>query len=176
MGAAGLFGAGAGLALSGSVLQAQGLKAQGEAAKQRGDYQAGVLRNNKALTDFAAADAINRGKIIVRRQQIATGQFIGRQRAALASAGIVVDQDSAADLVLDTVRAGREAEIDIQKNAQRAALQFQVDSMNFEADAILAQLTGEQQKRAARLAILPTFLSTVGGTAAGGARFATGIG
>lgn len=171
MGAGGLFAAGSATSLFGSVLESQGLRQQGEAAKTRGDYQAGVLRQVAAFNREAAADTIKRGRIIQQRQQTATSQFIGRQRAALAANGIVVDEGSAVDLVADTVRAGREAELDIRFNAERQALQHEIDAVNAESDATLAQLTGDQQARAGRTAALTTLLGGAGRTAASAAIF-----
>lgn len=171
MGAGGLFAGGAAASLLGTAFEVQGLLAQGDAAKQRGDYQAAILRQNAQFNRESSLDTFKRGQIAVQRQQTTTSQVIGRQRAALAANGILVDTGSAVDLVVDTARAGKQAELDIQGNAERAALQLTIDALNNDADANLAQFTGEAQRRASRQAIPGTILTGVGRVATGAASF-----
>lgn len=171
MGAGQIFAGGQSLSLFGSALESQGLLAQGHAAKMRGDYQAAVLRQNAKHFRETAALTIQRGQIMQQRQQTATMQFIGRQRAALAANGILVDEGSAVDLVRDTARVGKQAELDLKFNAEYQALQYEVNAVNAEADAALAQFTGEQQKRAAQLGAITTLLGGAGRSAASTAAF-----
>jgi hypothetical protein len=172
MGAGGAFAGGQALSLFGGALEAKGLQEQASAASLRGDYQAGVLRQTAAFNREAAADVIKRGRVMQQRQQTATSQFIGRQRAALAANGIVVDEGSAVDLVRDTVRTGRQSELDIKFAAERQALQFEIDAVNAESDATLAALTGGQQARALRTASITTLLGAGGKSAASSAIYA----
>ena len=159
---AGLAGLGIGATVLGAGVEVLGLIRAGNAAQRRGDFQAAILRNNAKISRRAAEDALRRGAVTVQRAQTATGQFIGRQRAALAASGVLVDEGSAADLISDTARIGAEAVGDIQENAEREALQFQIDAMNFEANARMARFVGQQERAAARGRIAGVLLSSAG--------------
>ena len=167
-----LFAVGAGSSILGTAFEVQGQLMAGQAAKRRADYQAAVLRNNAKLFMEAAEDALVRGRIAVQRQQTATAQLVGRQRVALAASGILVDEGSAADLVADTAFVGEQQVVDLRINAEREALLNEINALNFEADARLAQFTGEQQLKAAQQAVPGTILSGVSKIGFAGAQFA----
>jgi len=159
---AAIFAVAAGASLFGGGLKAAGQVAEGKALRAAAQYRAGILQRNAAFSRTQAAAALTRGDVQVQRQQVVTSQFIGRQRAALAASGILVDEGSAVNLQADTAYVGRQEEQDIRFNAEQDALYFNMQAYNAEADAVLTRFTGEQQLKAAKRAVLPTLLTSVG--------------
>lgn len=138
----------------------------GNAAKKQAEFNAQVARNNQILAQRQADDALRRGEAAAAKQGEATRQFKARQRTALAGSGIVVDVGSALDLETDVSAVGREEEAIIRRNAEREALGFRTQGMNFAASAELATIQGEQAERAAGINAFGTLL-TVGSSLSG---------
>lgn len=130
----------------GAGLSAVGSMQQGQANAQAAKYQAQVAKNNKILADRKAQDAIDRGKVAEQRQRERTRQLKGRQRAILAANGVVVDQDSALDITSETEAIGEMDALTIRQNAEREALGYRTEGMNFQASSDLygAQASNEQ--------------------------------
>src|SRR5437879_2840835 len=82
----------------GTGVSIMGQMQQGQAAASQANYKAAVDRNNAILASRAAADARAQGDAAAAKQAQAGAQLVGRQRAILASNGVVVDSGSAADL------------------------------------------------------------------------------
>lgn len=154
----------------GTSMQSVSAIQAGNAARQIGNYQAAILRNNATLSDRAEDDALVRGTISIARNRTETYQAVGRQRALLAGSGILVDDGTAANLVADTHLVGRQQELDIQMNAEREALSWRIQAMNQRADADLAAFAGVQQQRSSRLSAASTLLGGAGRLAMIGAR------
>lgn len=170
MGAAGaVFGGGAGLTLLGAGMEASGQLIEGKALREAGQYRAQILKRNAQFSKALATDAIRRGEVEAQRQQTKAAQFIGSQRAALAAAGVLVDEGSAVDLQADTAYVGAQEVQDIRLNAEREALQYKMNAFNQEADATLAAFTGQQQYRASKYAAKGTLLTGLGNVALSGA-------
>ena len=146
----------------GGLLGAIGQKREGEALKAQATFQAAVLRNNKLISDRAAEEAIEEGKIAAQERQTQVGQIIGQQRASFAGRGVVVDEGGAFDLLLDAVRIGKLDEIAIQTNAEREALALKMQGANFESQARLAELKGKAAKEAGLFGAAGTLLATAG--------------
>lgn len=123
--------------LIGTVASAYGQMQQGKADAAQANYQAAVGRNNAILAQRAAEDARARGDEAARRQAVQTKQLAGRQRAVLAANGVLVDQGSALDLTSDTAEIGKLDELTIRSNAEREALGYEAQGMNFTAGAEL---------------------------------------
>jgi hypothetical protein len=113
-----------------------------QAAAQRAslEYQAAVSRNNQILAERQAADATERGRIAERNQRVKAQQLAGRQRAVLAGNGVVVDEGSALDITSDTAAMGEQDALTIRANAEREALGFRTQGMNFGAQAGLQSM------------------------------------
>src|SRR3990167_7412333 len=114
----------------------------GKAAKSQAAYQAGVMRNNEILAQRSAKDARARGDIAAAKHAADVKKLQGRQRAVLAGNGVVVDQDSALDIVSDTAAQGKHDELTIRSNAEREALGFEAQGANFQAEGALATARG----------------------------------
>ena len=140
---------------------------QGQADRNQAKFNAQVAKNNEILKKRAAEDAILRGEAAAAKQGEATRQFKARQQTALAGGGVVVGRDSALDLAGDVSAVGREEEAIIRRNAEREALGFRIQGMNFAASAELATIKGEQAQRAAGINAFGSLL-TVGSSAFSG--------
>lgn len=135
-----------GLSTASSILgtfsQAAAQKQQAQAQRAQAEYQAAVSRNNKIISDRAAADAIERGRIAEQEQRLATSRLRSRQRVVLAGIGQQVDVGSALDITSDTAATGELDALTIRSNAEREALGFTTQGINFEAEAGLSDLRG----------------------------------
>ena len=138
----------------------------GRQAQAEGRYRAAVAKNNSIIAMRKAEDARLRGELEAERQGKATAQLIGRQKAALAAGGVAnVSEDSSGQLIRDTAAVGRLDALTIQSNAEREALGFEAQGVNFEADARLAALSGENARSSSYLKAGSTLLSGFGSVA-----------
>ena len=133
----------------GTMQQMSAARAEGKAAQQAADYRAAVDRNNSIIAERQAADARERGAIAERAQRQKTRQLIGRQRAALAGSGQVVDVGSALDITVDTAGIGEVDALTVRANAEREAMGYEVNAMNFNASADLNTMAGQSAVAAA---------------------------
>lgn len=145
----------------GGLAKGVGQFAGGVAAKEQASFEAAVLRNNKAIVDRAADETVEEGRQKAQVKQLEIGQLIGKQRAALAGRNVVVDQDTAVELLLDAVRIGRLDEAAIRTNADRDALALRMQGASFETQAQLAERKGADAQRAG----IALGLGTLGTTA-----------
>lgn len=151
-----------GASILGAGVSYMGIQQQGAAAQAQGAYQAAVARNNSILAERQAADALARGRIAEDKQRDQTEQLLGRQRAALAANGVVVDQGSALDITSDTAEIGELDALTVRSNAQREALGYRTQGANYIADASLSELRGASASSAARLQGTATLIGGAG--------------
>lgn len=151
-----------GSALLGGVVQTVGSIQQGNAAKAQADYAAGVAANNAVLAQRAAQDARDRGAVEEARKRQETRQLIGRQNAVLAGNGVLVNQDSALDLTADSAAFGELDALTVKSNAQREALGFETQGMNFQNEASLNRLRGANAQQAGIMGGISSVLGTAG--------------
>lgn len=149
----------------GAGAQIAGQFQAGKAAQGQAAFQAAVARNNSILAERAAQDAIDRGNI---QEQLAAGgaaRLRGRQRAVLAANGVLVDEGSALDITSDTAAKGKFDQLTIRSNAEREALGFRSQGLNFQNDASLALLRGESAQAASTTGAFTTALTSAGSVA-----------
>ncbi len=128
-----------------------------KAERDRATFNAKIADNNRIITERAAEDAILRGEADAAKQGEKTRQFKARQKTAAAGQGLPVKDILA--LQLDAGSAGREEGAIIRRNAEREALGFRTQGMNFAASAELALIKGEQATRAAGFNAFGTLLT-----------------
>lgn len=128
--------------ISGMVQQGQ------QAASQRGiyEYQAAVARNNAILAGRLATRAIEQGEIDRKQARLRARQFASQQKVGFAAHGLVVGQDTPLEFALDTAELGELDELTIQANAEREAVGFRAQGMNFQSSATLASLRAEASR------------------------------
>lgn len=146
----------------GTMISMQQQKQQGKALAQQAQYRAQVAQNNQVLAERAAQDALQRGGVEEARQRMATNQNIGRQRAALAGSGQVVDTGSALTAITDTRAIGELDAQTIRSNAEREALGFRIKGMDFEAESALSRASGRQALTDSKYAQAGTLVSGIG--------------
>jgi hypothetical protein len=149
----------------GTAVQMQGQRQAGKAAMAQAEYQAAVGRNNAILAQRAANDARARGEVAAADAVRRGNQLIGRQRAILAGNGVLVDEGSALDLTSETAGLNKLDELTIRSNAEREALGYEAQGMNFKGQAEMDLLAGTSARSAANTAAFGTALSGIGSVA-----------
>lgn len=137
----------------------------GQAAQAQANYKAAVDRNNAILASRAADDARAQGEVTAAKQAQAGAQLVGRQRATLASNGVVVDTGSAADLTTETAGRNKLDELTIRNNAERQALGFEAQGMNYSSQASADLLAGTSAESAAGFGAIGSALKGAGSVA-----------
>lgn len=132
---------------------------QARAQESQARYQAAVARNNAIIQEqnaerarLAAERVRQQAEADVETQRGRIGQLEGRQRAALAANGVLLDQGSALDIVIDTATIG---ELDVQtirRNAEREAIDIETQASNFDFQAQQLQQESEFRRRQASAA------------------------
>jgi len=149
----------------GTGVSAMGQMQAGKAQAAQLNYQAAVGRNNAILAQRAADDARLRGEEAARREASKNKQLIGRQRAVLAANGQLVDQGSALDITDDTAQIGKLDELTIRSNAEREALGYEAQGMNFQAGSNLNSMGAANAQTAGFGSAFGTILSGAGSVA-----------
>ena len=108
------------------------------AASARGEYEAAVARNNMILANRMADDAIARGKVEEAQQRRQTRLMIGQQRVRLAGHGVEVDTGTALEITEDTAAFGELDALTIRRNAEREAMGYRTQGLNYQAAGDLA--------------------------------------
>lgn len=130
------------------------------AAKAQARYQQRIAENNKITADRAAEDARARGEADAQRRQQELSVLEGRQRAALAANGVVVDEGSALEIVEQTAARSELDALTIRSNAEREALGFEAQGTNFAQTAQFNALRAEQESEALPFEVGGTLLTS----------------
>jgi hypothetical protein len=112
------------LAGAGVGLQLFGMQMGVDASKANLAFQQEQSRHNQIVGEMLALDAIDRGERAVQSQKRKIKAVSGAQRAAIASNGFVVDQDTGADIVQDTYNWGEVDLATMRANSRMEALQI----------------------------------------------------
>lgn len=137
----------------------QGYSALSANAQSR--YEAKVYSQDAKLEESRASDALQRGTADAITQQKRLSQTEGDQNAALAANGIDITFGSAANVRRDLHDSGMQDTVNIYKNAAREAQGYEINSMNYKAQASAA-------KSQASAALVSGFFN-IGSTVLGGA-------
>jgi hypothetical protein len=105
-----------------------------------------TLQNAQALR-AEAVDITRAGQLETDELFRQTGQLIGRQRAALAANGIVVDEDTAVNLVAQSAGFGTLDALTALENAERRAAAAVRQANVAEAEAGLDRVTARNIRR-----------------------------
>lgn len=129
-----------GSSIIGTGVSVMGAQQQAAAQRQQADYAAAVAQNNKTLAERAANDALQRGQIEEANQRRKTEALKGRQRAVLAANGVALDTGTPLDVLSDSAGFGELDALTVRANAEREALGFRTQGMNFQNEANLNML------------------------------------
>ncbi len=141
---------------------AYGTYQQGQAAKAEGEFQEDVARNNQLISERMAQDALSRGKTAEDLQRRKISRIKGAQRTALAKSGVVIDQDSALDVLGDTAEIGELEALTIRSNAEKEAYGYRTQGMNFATSGRLSRLRGDNMRRASNIRATGSLLTSGG--------------
>lgn len=125
-----------GVGFVGQMQQQQAQAQQAQINQANLNYQAQVQRNNAALAERQAADAVQRGRVEEDKRRMLTQQQIGQQTARLAAQGTDLE-GSPTDILSDTAATGELDALTIRSNAAREAYGYKLQGLNYEADATL---------------------------------------
>lgn len=141
----------------GAIGNIYGQQQQQAAVKAQENYNAAIATNNKIIQDRLAKDALDRGQLDAKSHRRDIKGLVGTQRAALAGSGVVVDEDTAAELTADTTAIGEQEARNIMANAEREAYGYRTQANNYAGVASLASIRAKQ-----RSSIFTTALSEGG--------------
>lgn len=82
---------------AGTALSAADSIRDGKQQAAQADYQAALARNNAAVAEQSARDAVTAGKAAEQRQRITNSQKIGSMRAQMGASGVDSGMGSALD-------------------------------------------------------------------------------
>lgn len=119
---------GGGIRAAGTIIEGQ----------ERGE----ALELSAALSDMAAADALQRGAQQEQRLRMATGRALGQGRVAAAVSGLEGDVGTPADIMADVRLIGEMDAETIRNNAARAAWGYRVESAQQRRAAGAARASG----------------------------------
>lgn len=142
-----------------STAIAAGVAGYGQYANQQAqnaanDYNAKIMQRNAQIANLQAEDAIRRGEEAELQHRRRVAHFKGMQRVAFAESGVVVDEGSPLDTVLDTTQLGEEDAMTIRRNAAREAWGFNMEAGNYAAQGRLSSMKNSSPA----LAAAPTLL------------------
>lgn len=133
---------------------------EGQAAKDMGKYQARVAENNSLAASYAAEDARDRGRQAEVNERARQRLLRGNYRSTAASRGVLVDDGSAGNTLVDMAGVGELDALMIRSNAEREALGFEAQGQEFLGEARLRRQGGRNAVRAASLNSASTLLTS----------------
>jgi hypothetical protein len=141
-----------GLQMVGASRQASAQRAAGQHQRQVAEYQAAVARNNAIISRRRAADIRLTAEHDAAQAQMAGEQLKSRQRAILAANGVVVDQDSALETIVDTAGKAKQDALTVTANAEKLALMEDFNVENYLTQEQMLKAGGQYAFEAANFA------------------------
>lgn len=126
--------------LAGATLAAGALSAYNQ--YQTGKYSAAVAEQNADVAEAQAQDSINRGNAQAEQVRRQNRQAAGTQAAIMGATGADLSTGGALDVFGDTAQFGTLDALTTVNNAQREAYGYQVQSANYDAQAVSARKQG----------------------------------
>ena len=148
-------------AIMGILSLGAGLYGQAKAAEAQKDankYNQKVAKNNKLIAGRLAKDARDRGRVKDKEFRLDVKGMKGAHHAALAKAGVVINQDTALDLILDTAQFGDVCAQNVRANAEREAFAHEAQGEGFAAQANLDSMRSRSASSAAKINMVQTIL------------------
>lgn len=134
---------------------------QQQAANKRNKYMAEVARNNAKIAKYEAAYVKQQAAKKAAKQGITVAKFLGKQRAAMGASGVVVDEGTFLDILLDTTGEGRSDQLAILYEGDIAGWRHEMVAGGHIAQAGLHDM-------AVSSPLMPAFLAMSGSAATSG--------
>lgn len=125
----------ASIAVAGAGVAAYGSYQQASAQKKTAKFQAAMARNNQTIASRQAEDRRKQGEQEERNYKTKLELIKGKQRSGFAGSGVVVDSDTPFEMLGETAYLGEIDAATIRNNADREAYGFEVQAMNYGAQA-----------------------------------------
>ncbi|EAB6425585.1 hypothetical protein HCK45_003486 [Salmonella enterica] len=139
------------IALAGASVALSGVSAYNQ--YQQGKYSSAVAEQNAEVATAQAQDSINRGNAQADEVRRRNRQAAGSQAATMGATGADLSTGNALDIFGDTAQFGTLDALTTVNNAQREAYGYQVQSANYDAQAVSARKQGN-------MGVMTTLLTT----------------
>lgn len=156
---------------AGAAVSAYGSYEQGQSQAAMGRYQAAVAGNNKIIADQYAQAEIQKGMRLEAAKRLETGQREGAIRAAAGANGLALDSGSPLRLQEDTARLGEMDAATIRDNSSRAAYGYQVQGLNYAAQAQADEMGAENAAAAGNLGMWSSIIGGASSVSGSWAKF-----
>ncbi len=123
------------IAAAGTAVSVNSAQNSRKATNQQADYQAEVAKNNATTAGYESDYARQATELKTAQHRLQVSQMVGKQRAAMGSTGLAVDQGSFMDLTLDTVEQGKLDELAILHEGDKAVWRANIEGGNFTAQS-----------------------------------------
>lgn len=138
---------------------------QARAAQAQMDYQAQVNKKNAMIAQQNAEDKRQEGIEESRMTRLKTAQKIGLQQSALAANGVDVSEGTALDIIEDTSAMGELDALTTRYNYEKQALAYEQQAGNFENQANLDIIAGQNARSAGTLNSISAGINGLGNMA-----------
>ncbi len=150
------------LTIAATAISSLGSLASVASGLQQARYQESIADFNARMSDAAAADAIERGKIENLMHGRRVAQMKGTQQATMAANAVDPGFGSALQTLTDTAMMGAEDSYFIGQNAVREAMGYDISAASYRGQAASA--------RSSRAGIILGGVSGLGSSILGGAQ------
>lgn len=141
-----------------TVIGGVGQLQQASATAAASEYNARVSDMNAKLSDRAARDALERGKIEEQAQRQKTAQILGQQTAGMAANGLDLGFGSPLDLLVDTAVMGEIDALTIRSNTYREERDIRQQGLNYRGQAGMQRAEAKSARTAGWLSAAGTVL------------------
>jgi hypothetical protein len=149
---------GLGAAALGGVVSAFGNYQQGQASAAEATYQAGVAQMNQQIAQQNANYALYAGEVQAQQQGIKTAQQIATTKAEQGAGGLDVSSGSNALVRQSEYNVGQEDIALIRSDAAKRAYGYQVEGVQYGAQASLDKYAASESKIAGTTAAIGSIL------------------
>ena len=147
------------MAMAGAGIQAVSSITSGIASSNAANYQAQIARNNKVIADQNAVYAEQSGIAAAENQSRKGAARVAKIKTAQAAQGVDINTGSAVDVQVGQRMTDQLDTENVLNNAELRAYGYRVQGENFESEAKLDEMKGEQAKTAGYLGAAGSLLS-----------------
>ena len=151
--------------VAGAAMSAYGSYESGQAQRNQALYQSAVATNNQTIANQYAQTEIQRGQVLEQEKREQTAQMISSERATIGANGLDINTGSPLRLQESVAKLGELDAQTIRNNALRSAYGYQVQGMNFGAEAGLFDAEAANAARAGNLGMWSNIMAGASGTA-----------